>query len=67
MNKKQKELHQITTTSISDTNENNQQSQDDIFKVEKKILRIEYPGFVQNINKALETLGGINKIESVKN
>lgn len=35
------------------------------FKLSKKILRIEYPGFVKNINKAIDTLGGINRIEMV--
>lgn len=36
------------------------------FKLDKKFLRIEYPGIVQNVDKAVETFGGIERIEMVK-
>lgn len=35
-------------------------------KIDKKIVRIEYPGIIQNTDRALDTLGGINKIEKVR-
>lgn len=35
------------------------------FKLDKKLVRIEYPGLVKNIDKAIETLGGMNRIEVV--
>ncbi|KAJ8970319.1 hypothetical protein NQ317_017555 [Molorchus minor] len=31
----------------------------------KKIVRVEYPGFVKNVSKAIETLGGMHGIEMV--
>lgn len=36
------------------------------YKLDKKLVRIEYPGLVKNLNKAMDTLGGINRIEMVK-
>lgn len=36
------------------------------FKLEKKFIRIEYPGLIKNIDKAMDTLGGINGIELVR-
>lgn len=36
------------------------------FKLDKKLLRIEYPGAVQNVDKAMETFGGIERVEMVK-
>lgn len=32
---------------------------------EKKIMRIQYPGLVKNVNEALKTLGGLNEVELV--
>lgn len=33
--------------------------------INRKLLRIEYPGIVDNIDKALDTLGGISNVELV--
>ncbi|XP_044266481.1 general transcription factor 3C polypeptide 5 [Tribolium madens] len=35
-----------------------------ILQINKRLIRVEYPGEVKNVNKALETLGGIEQIES---
>ncbi|XP_057671656.1 general transcription factor 3C polypeptide 5 [Diorhabda carinulata] len=37
----------------------------DIYKLDRKFVRIEYPGIVKNVSKAIETLGGIGNIEMV--
>lgn len=37
-----------------------------IIKIDKRLVRIEYPGKVTNVVKAIETLGGINSIETVR-
>lgn len=42
-----------------------QQSKQCKFKFDKKFLRIEYPGIVQNIDKALDSFGGIERVEMV--
>ncbi|RZB39524.1 general transcription factor 3C polypeptide 5 [Asbolus verrucosus] len=34
-----------------------------IIQINKRLVRIEYPGEVRNINKAIETLGGMDNIE----
>lgn len=36
-----------------------------IFRLTRKFVRIEYPGIVKNVPKALETLGGIYNVETV--
>jgi hypothetical protein len=36
-----------------------------IIRINKRLVRVEYPGEVKNINKAVETLGGLESIESV--
>lgn len=36
------------------------------FKIDKKIVRIEYPGNIRSIDRAMDTLGGLNNIEMVK-
>lgn len=33
--------------------------------VQRKLVRVEYPGFVKNVDKALETMGGIENLENV--
>lgn len=35
-------------------------------KINTKIVRIEYPGIIQNTERAIETLGGICNIEKVR-
>jgi hypothetical protein len=32
----------------------------------RQIVCVEYPGYIKNINKAIETLGGINAIHKVR-
>lgn len=36
-----------------------------IMNIEKRLVRIEYPGEVKNVDKAIETLGGLDNIENV--
>jgi hypothetical protein len=32
----------------------------------QQFLSVEYPGIIQNLDKALETLGGVEKIQEVR-
>lgn len=36
-----------------------------VFNINKKLVRIEYPGNVKNIDNAISTLGGMNGIQKV--
>lgn len=36
-----------------------------LIEIKKKFVRVEYPGVVKNVNKAIETLGGIKSLELV--
>lgn len=57
-----KEMNSRTT---KDEEDNINDYNIDSFFVNKKILRIEYPGKIGNVENALETLGGISKLELV--
>lgn len=65
-NERQENTTECGATSKATNDRKIQHGKEHTFKFDKKFLRIEYPGVVQNIDKAMETFGGIERVEMVK-
>lgn len=54
-----------SSSKISEGNKQTEHGKKHTFKLDTKFVRIEYPGLVKNVDKAIDTLGGIKRIEMV--